>query len=133
MDEDTSRPTAEETGATPARPKTQARHVVLGFIAVLFGGFLLAPLLSALFQWLMQSTGENPAFAAVAIIAGILQLALPLLALGLSIAAFVVGGSKGDARLLGLGKGGLAAFATAVLVALLAFGTCIFMLGTSGL
>ena len=158
MDEDTSRPATEATDGlsaeettgptaeyvstpaadtppvgTPTRPRTQARHVVLGFIAVLFGGFFLAPLLSALFAWLMQSTGENPAFAAVTIIAGILQLLLPALALGLSIAAFVVGKNKGDARLLGLGKGGLAAFATAVLVALLAFGTCMVILGTSGL
>lgn len=100
---------------------------------MLFGGFFLAPLLSVPFQWLIQSTGENPAFAAVGMIAGILQLMLPLLALGLSIAAFVVGGSKGDARLLGLGKGGLAAFATAILVSLLAFSTCMVILGTSGL
>ena len=65
------------------------------------------------------------------IIAGILQLVLPLLALGLSIAGFVVDRNKDDARLLGLDKGGVAAFATAILVSLLAFSTCMVTLGTS--
>ena len=47
-------PASEDVGApasgAPARPKTQSRHVVRGFVAVLFSGFLLAPLLSVLFQ-----------------------------------------------------------------------------------
>ena len=98
---------------------------------MLFGGFFLSPLLSVPFQWLIQSTRENRVFAAVGIVAGILQRVLPLLAVGLSIAAIAVGRNKGDARRLGLGKGGLAAFAIAILVSLLAFSTCMVTLGTS--
>jgi len=138
MTEDSSMPAAGATGGEPGteatgKPRAKAPYVVLGFIGALFFGFFLAPLVAALLQALAPSVGESPALAVVQILTLVVQPVLLLLTLGLSIAALIVGKNKRDAKLASLGKGGVAAFVTAILVTLLAFGTCMVMLGANGL
>lgn len=108
--------------------KTDIGFFLLGLFAPIVIGGLAGGLMTALSSAMTYSDASS---VLVGVLGLMMNALVPLMFVAFLV-SWLVGGQKGNVKLASFGKGGVLAYAIGALLALLAFGTCVIALSSSG-